>query len=80
MLPVAQGDWSVTVDPVKRWVIVTVLVRCPSCGVPGKLHHQVARTGWVSPAIQCPRKECGVANAIRLVGWTYGEVSLGKTH
>lgn len=45
-----------------------VYVTCPGCGIEGRLDHDVAADGKVTPSLDCP--SCDFHDMARLEGWT----------
>jgi uncharacterized Zn finger protein len=50
----------------RKWLHI-VYVTCPDCGVEGRLDHDVAEDGTVTPSLDCP--SCAFHEHVKLKGW-----------
>jgi hypothetical protein len=65
-----RGDH--TSIPGGSWILLEngqVDVACPTCGKIGRLTHDIASSGDVTPSAGCPQDACEFFAFITLVGW-----------
>lgn len=69
-----KGDPNRSPGMWKRWQgpggKVSAIISCPHCGGIGVLtDHHIDLAGGVTPSVQCPDKDCGWHEYVKLMNW-----------